>query len=304
MDFTLLDKIDAVTDGIVVTVLETTGHTYSKKGAKALFAAGESAPAWGNLGSLCVDQEIIRQGQEAIAEGKPRLLEIDTTEADDINFGYGTYCGGMMRLLLEPLLESHRVTYRKLRERLAANKTAALFHDLDSGTLSLEVDGHPDATRERVFAETIQPPCPLCVFGATPLTRRLVQLLEGMEFNIHVIDWRQAHLDGLMNLECASLHLHLEYYDFSTESFVLVQSHDFRRDKEILKAAFSAGAAWIGMLSSRSRRNKMYEELRAEGVSNELIKRVSSPVGIDIGGKTDGEIAVSIAAELVATRNR
>ena len=48
----------------------------------------------------------------------------------------------------------------------------------------------------------------------------------------------------------------------------------------------------------------MYDELRGEGLSQEDIDRVSSPVGINIGGRTDAEIAVSIAAELVRVRNR
>jgi xanthine dehydrogenase accessory factor len=309
MDFSLLDKIDTVVNGFVVTVVETKGHTYRKRGAKALFVAGEAAPAWGNLGSLCVDQEIVRQGEAAHDEGKPRMIEIDTSESDDVDFGYGTYCGGVMQLLLEPILDAHKEVYRGLRASLKNDHPVVLRHNLVTG--DLEVAGVGPSTNDNLanteprpgmFAETIHPPRHLYIFGATPLTRRLAQLLAEMEFDIHVVDWRPTHLEGLMDLKWVSLHP--EEYPFDADSYVLVQSHDFRRDKEALKAALSAGCAYVGMLSSSSRRDKMYEELRAEGVPGNSIDRISSPVGINIGGKSDAEIAVSIAAELVAFRNK
>ncbi len=309
MDSSLLDKIDSVTNGFVVTVVETKGHTYRKRGAKALFVVGEAAPVWGNLGSLCVDQEIVRQGKAALDEGKPRLIEIDTSESDDVDFGYGTYCGGVMQLLLEPILDAHKKVYQGLRASLKNDQPVVLLHNLVSGDLEVAGVGpstsdNPTDTepRQGVFAEAIHPPRRLFIFGATPLTRRLALLLADMEFDINVVDWRPTHLEGLMDLEWVSLHP--EEYSFGADSYVLVQSHDFRRDKDVLKAALSAGCAFVGMLSSSSRRDKMYEDLRAEGVPGNSIDRISSPVGMNIGGKSDAEIAVSIAAELVAFRNK
>ncbi len=98
MNFSLLDKIESTDNGFLATVLGTEGHTYKKRGARALFAPDHTAPVWGNLGSLCVDQELVRAGGEALAEEKPRMLEIDTSKARDIDFGYGTYCGGQMNI--------------------------------------------------------------------------------------------------------------------------------------------------------------------------------------------------------------
>ena len=302
MNFSLLDKIEKTHHGILATVLGTEGHTYKKRGARALLAPDQPAPAWGNLGSLCVDQELARAGGEALAAGTPRLLEIDTSKTRDIDFGYGTYCGGKMNILVEPVLIKHKAVYSLLRERLRSRTVCYLAHDLDTGDLTLSDTEPAPESAERVFVEEILPLQPLCIFGATPLTRRVVYLLDGMDFEIHVLDWRPAHLDGLRDLDHVSPHL--DEYTLDDFHYVLVQSHDFRRDKALLKQALSAGCPYVGMLSSSKRREKMYEELRAEGLAQADIDRVSSPVGLDIGGRTDAEIAISIVAELVAFGHR
>lgn len=300
MNFCLLDKIATVEDGILVTVLHTEGHTYKKIGAKALFAAGKPSPVWGNLGSLCVDQEILRQGDTARIDGKPRLVEIDTRDEKDVDFGYGTFCGGLMRVLLEPVSNDHKVVYRELRSRLQNRRPAYLAHDLEAGGVTIS-DAEP-GPRDGLYVEAFSPLQRLFVFGATPLTHRLRQCVDDMEFEFHVIDWREDYLDAFRNIDGVTAHL--DECTFDESSFVLIQSHDFRRDKAALKEALTRKCAFVGMLSSRSRRDRMYEELRDDGIADEDLKRISSPVGIDIGGKTDPEIAIAIAAELVAFKNR
>jgi xanthine dehydrogenase accessory factor len=300
MNFSLLDRIDVVEDGILVTVLHTEGHTYQKKGAKALFAAGKPNPVWGNLGSLCVDQELLRQGIEARTGGRPRQIEIDTRDPADVDFGYGTYCGGLMRILVEPVFDEHKRVYRELRSRLESRRRAYLVHDLGTGDIAVrDTEAEP---RDGVFVEGFEPLQPLFVFGATPLTQRLLRCVADMEYDFHVIDWRQDYLDTFRNLDGVTVHL--DEYPFDENSFVLIQSHDFRRDKAVVKDALTRECSFVGLLSSRSRRDTMYRELRDEGVSREALERISSPVGLDIGGRSDPEIAIAIAAELVAFTNR
>jgi xanthine dehydrogenase accessory factor len=296
MNFLLLERIDVVEGGILVTVLSTEGHTYQKTGAKALFAAGKTHPVWGNLGSLCVDQELLRQGKDAHSEGRPRQVEIDTRDPSDVEFGYGTYCGGSMRILIEPIFNAHKRIYRELRLRLESRSQAYLVHDLETGDIAVH-DTAPEPG-DGVLVEAFAPLRPLFVFGATPLTRRLLKCVEDMEFEFHVIDWRRDYLDKFRTVDGVTVHL--DEHAFDEDSFVLIQSHDFRRDKAMIKEALARECAFVGMLSSRSRRDTMFQELREEGVSPEALGRVSSPVGADLGGRSDPEIAVAIAAELIA----
>jgi xanthine/CO dehydrogenase XdhC/CoxF family maturation factor len=300
MNFSLLDKIRDVEDGILVTVLATEGHTYKKKGAKALFACGRANAVWGNLGSLCVDQEILRHGREAFTGLKPVLVEIDTRSSDDVDFGYGTYCGGLMRVLVEPIRKSQKAVYTRLRERLEKRLHSFVEHDFDTGYLTVHDSEQPE--RDGVLVESFPPLQTLFLFGATPLTKHILKCVEDMEYEVHVVDWREEYLGSFRHIDGVTTHL--DEYSFDEASFVLVLSHDFRRDKYVIKEALTRRCAYIGLLSSRTRRDKIFEELLDEGVEATDLQRISSPVGIDIGARSDPEIAVAIAAELVSLEER
>jgi molybdenum cofactor cytidylyltransferase len=77
-------------------------------------------------------------------------------------------------------------------------------------------------------------------------------------------------------------------------------SHYFEKDRDTLGLALRQNCRYVGLLSSRKRRDAIFKELASGGVPNEALRRA----GIDIRSVTDPEIAVSIVAELVATRNR
>jgi xanthine dehydrogenase accessory factor len=308
VNLTLIDKIVAVERGILVTILTTEGHTYKKSGDKALYEVGELLPVYGNIGAGCVDQEILERGKSAFDERRPATVRIDTSEPSDIVFGYGTYCGGVIEVLLEPVFEAHKRVYRELRERLcrALNQpdeegAVYLIHDLRSGDVSVSgKDPHPSP--ETHFVEKFLPAVNLYLFGATPLAHCLVKCLSDMEFQIHVVDWRPAYLEKFEGL--GHVRLHGELGSIAAGSLFLVISHYYERDRDALRRAIAAECPFVGMLSSKMRRDRMFEELRRDGVPVAVLDRISSPVGIDISARSDPEIAVSIVAELVAFRNR
>jgi len=298
MNFSMLDKIERLDEGFVATVVETEGHTYKKRGAKALFRPGDAIPLHGNLGSLCADQEIVDKGGDACRDGLPRVVRIDTTSVDDADLGYGTYCGGVMEVLIEPISDEHRGVYRAVRAALERGEPVRLVHDTKSGRVSIEAPGGRAAIREEgLYVETFEAPQRVYLFGATPLARRIARVLEDSEFDAHVVDWRSAYLEACDGVDAARRHL--DELPFDERSYVVIVSHSFRRDKEALRAALEAGCPFVGMMSSRPRRDRMYEELREEGVGDDTLGRVRSPVGIDVGGSTDTEIAVGIVAEIV-----
>ncbi|MFQ5511949.1 MAG: XdhC family protein [Candidatus Krumholzibacteriia bacterium] len=299
MNVSLLETIDKTGKGLLATILETEGHTYKKAGEKALFEVDNPFPLCGNLGSLCVDQDIVRNGKEAWRAGAPRVIEIDTSDPSDAQLGYGTYCGGKMKILLEPIDGPHKAVYRELHARLQGKRSVSLCHDLETGEISMH-EASPEP-RSNVFIESIAPPRDLFIVGATPLARELAGHVSDMDFRLHIIDWRAAHL---ATFEGPGFELHDDTYPFASDSLVVVLTHSFERDKTALGKALASGSAYIGLLSSRTRRDALFADMVRNGVSEKDLERVSSPVGIDIHARTDPELAVAIAAELVEFVNR
>jgi xanthine dehydrogenase accessory factor len=295
----LLEKIEGAHLGLLATILKTEGHTYKKVGEKALYEVGDPLPVCGNIGAGCVDQEILLEGAGALEERRPRIVRVDTTDPSDIVFGSGTFCGGVMEVLLEPLFDGQKAVYRDLRGRLErkvwSDGPEYLVHYLEDGSLGLSTD-EPDAA-DGIFVEAISPPRNLVIFGATPLARQVVGFTEEMDFMVRVADWRGSYLkkfEGIRHVRSGG-----ELGELDKGSFVLVMSHNYERDREALRSALSAECAFVGLLSSRTRRDRMFEELKGEGIPRLELERVSSPVGVDIGARTDPEIALSIVAELV-----
>lgn len=297
MIYSLLEKIQDEGRLVLATILRTEGHTYKKRADCALFVVGEPFPVYGNLGSLCVDQEILSAAKKAWATKKPSILTIDTRDQTDIELGYGTYCGGTMDLLIEPLLDDHKVIYGRIESRLRGGNSVCLLHELATGRLEL-LDTDPGSEEGR-FVEEFHPPHKLIVSGATPLALRVVHHVANMDFDVHVTDWRQAHLDRFASVQGVTPHL--DAPPLETDSYVLLLSHSYAHDMEFLEKALRAGCRYIGLLSSRQRRDHMFNELEKRGIARSELQKVCSPVGIEIGARTDEEIAVSIVAEI--TRN-
>jgi xanthine dehydrogenase accessory factor len=94
-----------------------------------------------------------------------------------------------------------------------------------------------------------------------------------------------------------------EGLEVDKDSFVVIVTRGHQYDRAVLEQALKASAGYIGMISSRRKRQAIYEALMAGGVEKEQLDKVHSPIGIDIGGETPEEIAVSIVAELIRERS-
>jgi xanthine dehydrogenase accessory factor len=85
-------------------------------------------------------------------------------------------------------------------------------------------------------------------------------------------------------------------------SVITVLTHDPKFDVPVLKEALKTPAGYIGAMGSRRTHANRTARLKEEGVTDEQLVRISSPIGLDIGARTPEETAIAIAAEIVALR--
>jgi xanthine dehydrogenase accessory factor len=86
--------------------------------------------------------------------------------------------------------------------------------------------------------------------------------------------------------------------------YVVVLSHDPKLDEPALLAALSGEPAYVGAIGSKKAQADRRERLLAAGVTEEQLARLHAPIGLDLGGREPGEIAIAIVAELVSVRHR
>ncbi|HEX9896193.1 MAG TPA: XdhC/CoxI family protein [Dehalococcoidales bacterium] len=96
----------------------------------------------------------------------------------------------------------------------------------------------------------------------------------------------------------------LEGVEIDKDSYIVIMTRGHQYDQEVLEQALKTQASYIGMISSRKKRNSVYRALLAKGIRKQELERVHSPIGMAIGSETPEEIAVSIVAQLIKERSR
>jgi xanthine dehydrogenase accessory factor len=91
--------------------------------------------------------------------------------------------------------------------------------------------------------------------------------------------------------------------EIDADSYIVIVTRGHQYDRAVLEQSLGINAGYIGMISSRRKRQAIYEYLMSKGFKKERLAQVHSPIGINIGGETPEEIAVSIVAELIQVRS-
>ena len=194
--------------------------------------------------------------------------------------------------------------------RLDAAVTDDVRGMLDHGTTSTMRIG-PDGERRQdeltVFVQSFAPRPRMLVFGAIDFAAAVARVGKFLGYRVTVCDARAVFATPKRFPDADEVvvewpHRYLETVDVDARTIICVLTHDPKFDVPLLEAALRTDAAYIGAMGSRRTHEDRLARLRDEGVSEDALARIASPIGLDIGARTPEETAVSIAAEIVALR--
>jgi xanthine dehydrogenase accessory factor len=172
----------------------------------------------------------------------------------------------------------------------------------ESGAPQLRTYRH-DLGSIEVYLEPYESAPTLVVFAATPVARSLLRWAAEVGFRPLLVETRPARLAGAewpshissLNELAAAL---------GKDVYVVHTDHDAEDLVPALEAVLPKNPRFIGLVGSRRHTGHHLEALRAKGLPEEVIAKIQSPVGLDLGAVTPEEIALSILAGLVAIRRR
>jgi len=160
-----------------------------------------------------------------------------------------------------------------------------------------------------VFLESILPPSKLIIVGGVHIAIPLATIAKSLDYQAILIDPRPAfatvdrfpHVDRLIRKwpEEAFAEVGID-----AGTCVAILTHDPKIDDPAVKLALQNSPAYIGVLGSRKTHEKRIKRLLADGLSQEQLSRLHAPIGLNLGGRTPAEIAVSIMAEIIACRRQ
>jgi len=261
---------------------------------------------------------------EAIAEGKPRMLDFTVTH--ERAWEVGLACGGSIGVFVEPEVRPELL-------EAASGPGGVVVASVIGGAAPL---GRPDpaiasAIREEaasalaslasrvatvptpagdvsVFLEVYPKQPTLFIIGAVHIAESLCQLARPLGYRTVVADGRAAFLTrerfpGVDLLVQAWPEDAFREVGIDDATCICVLSHDPKFDEPALDAALRSPAAYIGAIGSRKTQEIRRERLKQAGFSVEEVARLHGPIGLDLGGRDPGEIALAILAEITAVRH-
>lgn len=328
----------------IATVVKTQGAVYRRPGARLLLT--EDRRMIGAISGGCLEGDVFEQAQSIMQGGDPILVQYDTTSSDDIVWGLGLGCNGVVDVLIESLSDqtaqhvlafietqqigaiatlfrvegapiarvgdrciiSQDITFNTIEN---AKLTSLITEDLQK-VLTLKKSKVTSYrilnTTVEVLLEYIKPPIPLVIFGAGQDTLPVVQIARQLGWHITVCDHRPDYANRdrfpLANqILCCQPNDLINYPQLFTESTVVViMTHHYLYDLELLKQYLPSRVHYIGLLGPKQRSQRLLHDLNATGFTprNEQLSRLHNPIGLDIGTETPEEIALAIVAEIQA----
>lgn len=207
---------------------------------------------------------------------------------------YGTIGGGMVeRLVIDEAIEA--IAERKARVfqgRMSRTGEDAVGSDC-GGSMKIYIDVH--GLRPR-----------LILLGAGHVNRAVARAAVPLGFDLHVVDTYAGSLNpelfpaGAHLLHAESLSAAWAALKLNADDFVLIATNS--QDREALTYLIEQPLRYLGLLASRRKVLSFAHDLREQGVSEDALRRLHSPVGLDLGAETPEEIAISILAEILQVK--
>lgn len=316
---------------IAVAVLATRDGS-APRGAGAKMLVGADGPIAGTIGGGSAEARAAAEAKLTLEDGKPRLFEVDM--GGSALDGADLICGGRVGIFIHRPEPDHLGVYRALRERMRDGLDSALLVPVrEPGPPVLAVPGgeasplvaaanaaRPEGTLlfEHGGREYILEPSTarvrLVVAGGGHVSLALAELAAKVDFDVAILDDRAEFaaparfpfLDPRRLIVVPEFRGCLEEktlgFPVTSRTFVAILTRGHSFDRETLAQALRTPAGYVGMIGSRRKRGVIYDRLLEEGFARADLERVHSPIGLSIGAETPAEIAVSIAAELIASR--
>ncbi len=304
------------TPAVLATLVSAEGSSYRRPGARLLVCADGSR--LGSVSGGCLEEDVLARAARVRSSGMAEAAVYDTTSENDLVWGVGLGCHGVVRVLIEPLPKKPAwaeavASAAENRTRVKLAVTHAGGSPADWGT-RLGGDGAPVET-DGVFVQEFIPPPYLAIFGAGDDAIPLARLAQGLGWRVIVADPRGA-LTTADRFPAAAARVTGPADTLATRVFgppdqptpaadggvAVVMTHHYVHDVPILRSLLPRPLAYVGLLGPRKRAERILADLTAEGrsISAEERARLHAPVGLDLGAEAPAEVAHAIVAEILA----
>ena len=277
----------------------------------AVLAVSETGEVAGSVTGGCVEPAVYEEARDVLTGGAPRLLTYGI--ADEEAFEVGLSCGGTVHIFVDML---DATLLRELANAVRAERPVGLSVTVEGPRLGAKhltdatsATGLVGVEGERTFVLSFAPPPRMYVFGAVDHAAAVARIGRFLGYRVTVCDARARFVTAERFPDVDELVVDwpdrfLAGAPVDERSAIVVLTHDHKFDVPLLQVALRTKAGYVGAMGSRTTTEEREAKLRAAGVTDAELARLHAPIGLPIGARTPEEVAVAIAAELVAVARR
>ncbi len=327
-------RAPAVFPAALATLARVRGSSYRRPGARLLLAANGGRT--GAISGGCLEDDVLLRAKAVAASGVAQTVTYDTTAENDLVWGVGLGCHGVVDVVIEPLASEGGAGWTEIvRKAFVAPTDAAVaigFADGSLGTRAALAAGvgksfwgdetlrkglqealtqrsshYEEADGQRVFYEYLPMPVPLLIFGAGDDAQPLCQMAAELGFVVKVIDPRPTYatkerFPAADTVTVAKPDELAKWVAVPGRTAAVVMTHHYVHDVPFLRWLLPQPVAYLGLLGPRQRAEKILGDLAAGGlaVTAEMRARLHAPVGLDVGATTPESVALAVLAEIQA----
>ncbi|PKH88440.1 XdhC family protein [Colwellia sp. Bg11-28] len=298
---------------VLASIIETQRSSYRKSGAMMLInSLGKS---YGLLSGGCLEADLMRQAQKCWHQNSNITVCYDMQDDSDIAWQLGIGCGGLVKVLLQPINHDNNYLDLLTLKSQLDNRNACFYHIDTLNTQNTSMSNNQVLSKSVSSLEpliTIKPSPALVIFGGGVDAQPLVKIAQTLGWFICLIDCRTAYAraayfkeaDIVINQDYTSLEKNLV---LPKADAIVIMHHNVSLDAHALQLVKNqenlAAASYIGLLGPQHRTEKVLKkaQLNSTDLPNKLANKLANPIGFDLGGDLPESIALAILSQAHAT---
>jgi xanthine dehydrogenase accessory factor len=318
----------------VATVVSTWGSSPRPRGSQLVVR--DDGLFHGSVSGGCVEGKVIEAATATMKDGGHQLLEFGVSNEEAWEVGLA--CGGTVRIYVEtvangtasgPLARSVLLATHDAREQKRAivlltpldgspvrtwspgdpaDLLSAELREAADGALATDDASSVETAAGAVFVQAVNPRLKLVIVGAVHIAEPLARIASLLGYAITVIDPREAFA---RTERWPGITVATDWPDevlggmkIDHRTAIVALTHDPKIDDPALESALKSKAFYVGALGSGKTHASRLRRLGARGFDAETLARIHGPIGLRIGARSPGEIAVSIAAQMTESLRR
>ncbi len=298
---------------VLMIVAESTDSSPGRQGFKMLVR--DDGKTAGTIGGGIMEKDMLDYAQQLLSNEESILIKRLKHARSNKFEQSGLICGGFQTIIFQILNKNNSKEISGILSNLHKRNNGLLIMENNNFSYKKkrseknDISFEYNSTENWLYKEVIGSPDTAYVIGGGHVGLAVSQIMNFLGFYVITFDHR-PDIFTMENNIYANEKIIIEYNKVGKKikegdkSYVIIVTPAHMGDKAALASVLGKKLKYIGMMGSKRKIKKIFNDLKAEGFSNELINTVHSPIGLEIYAETPNEIAISVAAEIIKIKNQ